>query len=1257
MKRFYITLATAGFLTAAVAQNAPTLTSFNVGDNAFLNGMSRNGKWATYEKQAGEGSSFDVKIIDLSNGNFISYTPQKKINYKGQEESFSDGSYSQAMGVSDDGKTIYGTVDGYPAYFTVDDLTWHCLSMGSVADNRNLAGAVYGMSADCSLMAGWFAGQSLTLLKSALWENGNIKDVPGLPTYTDMYELGIIDQYDYATYQQNNETPNFTFRTISADGSKMIVGIDHNRPDWGCSYGVYDLTNKTFSFILAPADQYGHSFTDSAVMSDNGEWVTGNMMFVGTDPSGIDDKEGVYRYNTITGNLEVFCEPGDQDILATAIDNNGTVFAAQPASQPIRNLVVRSENLWVDLYKILDQKYGINYVEASGYSSTGYAEGVSSDCKTLLAQAEFRGGAFALTLPVDFAEASNGISLLTEYAVSPAYGKKFSTLKQMKIRFSYSAVPVDGAEIVVTDDSGAVVGKSSAITSFSSQNLVYIIDFPNISMAEGQTYTVTVPEGAFLVPGTTMGNPKYEIKYVGRNNTPVKATKYNPAEDSFINVFSYNSPVTIDFDTDLTISTAVQPKLYEEGKSAAICNLSATADGNSLIIYPSSERRLAKDHKYRLEIPAGLVADLGGEGRNEAFTINYNGAFVPSTTLDPARPFFEDFASPNEALYHFLLIDGDGNTPNEMMQGFGFDETNTPWNFSVRDDDVYDYCAASHSMYSPAGKSDDWMMLPQLKLADADYYLTFKAQSYLQSKSDRLKIVVWECDDVLGSLDEEILARVKNEAKTLTEFQLIPAATEGVLAGNWTNYEFPLAEFAGKNVYIAFVNENNNQSMVFVDDIAVEYRGAYTLSVATETNLVEAEKTNIVAQVDVNAAGPFTSMEASIKVPSLNYSKTITKDNLNLTTGSSYSITFEDVPLTLGEINQFKVDVTVGGITQTYSGSIVNHAFEIPRRVLIEEGTGMWCGNCPYGEVALEHLEETMPDNIAVISVHNGDALALQEYDQLLALGGYPNGRINRLSGVYSPLYHDATTGDVSYTSPTRDNTFMDMVLSELSEGTEGEIKIVNPTYYSADGVIELPLETRFSVTRNNVIYTVFVCVVEDEVSGLQKNYFSGSTSELMSWWAAQPNAVPYTYNNVARDMSCGFYGVSQLIPTSVVSGQKYSTSVKIGLPSNVSNTDNMHFVVALLDGTTSKAVNADVCREFNINDIPGAGVNDIEADEFKPSISVDNGTILVNGDADVEVYSLNGMRVRNGSLQKGIYLVRYISTDGRVYTARVLVK
>ena len=42
------------------------------------------------------------------------------------------------------------------------------------------------------------------------------------------------------------------------------------------------------------------------------------------------------------------------------------------------------------------------------------------------------------------------------------------------------------------------------------------------------------------------------------------------------------------------------------------------------------------------------------------------------------------------------------------------------------------------------------------------------------------------------------------------------------------------------------------------------------------------------------------------------------------------------------------------------------------KKILVEEGTGMWCGGCPAGAVALEQMEEAYPGVFASVSLHYG---------------------------------------------------------------------------------------------------------------------------------------------------------------------------------------------------------------------------------------------------------------------------------------------
>ncbi len=92
----------------------------------------------------------------------------------------------------------------------------------------------------------------------------------------------------------------------------------------------------------------------------------------------------------------------------------------------------------------------------------------------------------------------------------------------------------------------------------------------------------------------------------------------------------------------------------------------------------------------------------------------------------------------------------------------------------------------------------------------------------------------------------------------------------------------------------------------------------------------------------------------------------------------------------------------VNGVPNEYSaseatghGALIAIEESAPRRVVMEEFTGTWCGWCPRGMVGLEHLEKDYGDNFIGIAVHNNDPMAIPDYDELLP-SGYPSERLDR---------------------------------------------------------------------------------------------------------------------------------------------------------------------------------------------------------------------------------------------------------------------
>ena len=106
-------------------------------------------------------------------------------------------------------------------------------------------------------------------------------------------------------------------------------------------------------------------------------------------------------------------------------------------------------------------------------------------------------------------------------------------------------------------------------------------------------------------------------------------------------------------------------------------------------------------------------------------------------------------------------------------------------------------------MYSPAGISDDWLIIPQLQIPDAFTTLSFKAQSYLEGKKDVLKVVVWPQEENINYFNSTNINEMKTKGD-VTEYELNIGDTEEGLEGEFTEYKLSLAKYAGKKVYIAF---------------------------------------------------------------------------------------------------------------------------------------------------------------------------------------------------------------------------------------------------------------------------------------------------------------------------------------------------------------------------------------------------------------------------------------------------------------------
>lgn len=1186
----------------------------------YLSGMADNGRWALYKTPDYDEEDAIPRRLDLEKG-IIEELPldASQTGY---------GQICVCRDITDDGELIVGSYNSRPAYYK--DGKWTRLPVP--AGLRGYTGDVYSVTPDGSMMCGWISN-SFTDFKPVLWKNGELVELTNLPTYEEMRDRGIISREDYNEHRQNSQTPNLAFFKISADGKQVLSGVDHNYPGWGASYIVYHVESDTYDWI-ADDSIHGDVFVDGAHMSNNGEWISAGISGTVYNPDGSwDNSMTPARYHVPTGTFE-------RTDAAGIIDNNGVCYGNG----------IPSGSVYVPIDKILSQKYGINFYARTGFESTGWWLDISSDTRTLVGQPGPRIDAYSITLPVPLVEAAEGVNLLDTFECFPADGASFSRLRQVQLRLPYPCRPKEDAQVSLRDSDGHVVATTQSITG---SGRVWVLEFPETLLEPSQSYEVILPEGLFRVEGHSSRSVGSSISYRGRKEEAVKPYAISPVENSAVIELGLYNMVTMSFSTTVIVSDSAEALLYEKGAKDPIGRLALSSAGTVVYAYPAATRRLSKGREYEVRIMPGSLTDITGFCPNEEIVIEYRGAYQ-ATAPDTGSEylFFDDFSSPNESLGNFLLYEGDHRQPNDFMKELGFDMDNTPWNFSVHDEEEYDYCAASTSMYIGGGAASDWMSIPQLSITNPYNYLTFRSQSYAYSAADRLKVIVWECDEVLGSLSREIIDRVLEEGTVVYDERQLPGENQERLAGDWRQNEISLADFDGKKIYILFLNDNDSQSMVFVDDVTVVYRGNYTFTTSVPSAVVGEKSIPVSAKVGVIGDVVYDTLSARLSADGDVISE-VSFDALTLAKGDSFEFTFPDeLPLSAGKTASASIEVTLGQETRTLDFSVKNLLFETEKRVLVEEGTGSWCGWCPLGIIAFEYLNETYPGRVAEVAVHNGDSYAFPAYDQFLNLGAYPMGRVNR-GDVVAPFVIDEELGAYSLTSASGQETFVDKVEEALATPADIDIRIIGSIHLALD--CEFPpydfIESRIELTSaldTDADYNLLLLVTEDRLPGFQSNYLAAGSDPLFGWWMEADDPAMCLYNGVARQLgSSGFYGDSGLLPTEWNAGEKVEIHTSFAFDLNVDKMENAHLVAALISPATGEVVNVAV-SPLEFWD-PQGGVDSAAADIFG-RFTVTDGQILFNGDAEgVEVFNLQGQRVTNSSLH-GLHIARCGSRSARIF-------
>ena len=1195
---------------------SPEILPLRFSDGTLVLGLSDNGQWAVaYNENDGEDSY--GKVINTSTGEYTLLPNHPK----GDETSITTTYY--ATDVSDDGAMMVGCFQDYPAAYT-EATGWRLLPSP----------------------AGWGFGLASAMTPDKRFAVGRCFISPSTQNETavlwDLNTMAIVETPNLPTLSLSGENEDqVRFTGISADG-RYIVGCTSFTTMGYTMVFIYDRENETWQPIGFDYDADGKTFTpqvegisfiDQASFSPNSEWIGGTAYVVKRgEGETTTEYYTPYRYHVPTGEFTLYDETESHDIQAICIDNDGCLMGGTPHDSQLRSFLVRSGNYWFALDNLFRQCYAMDFYDKSGFEYTGSPISIAADGRTIAAFLA-QGNNYVMRMPETMKEATARINLLADYTVSPADGTAFYSLSRVNLTFGRNVTLKGAANAAALTLDGQPVRNSLSISLGENNHSNVIIQFRGTVLEGGKEYTLTIPAGTFCVEGDEERlSPEIVLHYTGRANTPVQVEATSPAQGgSLMQLDGSTHAVIAHFDTQIALTETARAALFQDGDTEPVCELSLLAEGDRVAIYPATTQFLYKGTSYTVRVFAGSLTDASGFGANEDINLIYQGAYERTVSSTDSVAFSENF---NNGLNSMMLYDGDRLTPTDEMIEWSFTD-NMPWSLAADDDNASELCAVSHSMYNPAGKSDDWMCTPQCYIPDDKYVLRFRSQSYRTGKTDRLKVIVYADENQYNTLTEEVVEKMRNEGEVIYNEVELPGRHEDILVGDWVSHTLSLAEYAGKHIYVAFVNENEDQSAIFVDDLSIERATDFNIVLSLNPTMVAQESTPVTGRVNVTSEEKtFQNIQISLLDAENKVLQELKAEGLSLKNGDSYPFTFDE-PMTLkvGDVNDFAIRVQMNEVIDTMRTSIRNMAFEPVKRLVVEEYTGMGCGNCPLGILALERMEEIYGDRLIPIAYHTypGDIYAGDFTDFVgsqLGMTGAPAAVINRGS-ISVPMYSTITNGveDYMFNSPDR-SCWMDVAEDEMAEYADADINIT-ATYDTLTKKLTIPYEITYALNQTGLNVTLQLLVTEDGLPGYQSNYKYNMTDPDLGEWRqggkyGKPT-VEYTFYDVARD-KVDYTNYGDLVPVNVEAGQVVKGELKVDSTSQLRHLSNIHYAHAallLLDVNTGRIINA---AHAQIIDPTWDDIQGTEADAADVMVRATEGGIRVTAeDATTNVYSVGG--------------------------------
>lgn len=591
--------------------------------------------------------------------------------------------------------------------------------------------------------------------------------------------------------------------------------------------------------------------------------------------------------------------------------------------------------------------------------------------------------------------------------------------------------------------------------------------------------------------------------------------------------------------------------------------------------------------------------------------------------------------------------DVDRLTPSVPMQRVGFN-VGKAWIILQDAGSNGNKFVGSTSQYKPKGEADDWLVLPAVHIVGTGFKLEWKSQAYQSDLRDGLKVFISTTGNQPQDFSETAVWEIEEEDAGATDS----------FENEFVEHSISLDDYVGEHIYIAFVNQSYDKSILGLDDIKIVRDDKFALLLDNEYIDYELDSKVIDGEIINYSMTLLDEVVIELSYNSETYSQTFS--GLNLAMGKSTPFEMShSIPLAINQTVSYSIKATAQEEIFTYN-SYFTSTFH--QRVVIEDHTGLWCSNCPAGIWAIDSLKHTYPNNIAPIAVQNNNGVAsdivVDAYDAGLSGAGlmsFPSGWINR-------TYISNPFGNAQYHFED-ENSWLSLFYKCLDRIPQAGVTATG--HLVGDSTIIAKAQVRTARLEENLDWRVIFVLTEDSVTGYYQNNIYTGKAEWIGGWESLPQSVSITLNDLARGIYPSFYGKEGSLPATIDEGETATYSYNIELPRVVQNTANLNLIAMVVDGKSKQVINADMVRVVqapeSVIEIQANTIAQVRVEQENIKVSAPQGEKLTASLITIDGRTLataNGVgEVNLAPLSyRGIALVHIIS-NGSTQVEKVIVR